>query len=67
MGNLFDNQDKATQESYASQAFTESFKGMTGEINRVANEEVTVWSKIVMWIYNAIFGDANKLKSQTNS
>lgn len=50
MGNLFDNQDKATEESYASQVFTESFKGMTSEINRVANEKVTVWLKIVSWI-----------------
>ncbi len=35
---------------------------MTGEINRVANEKVTVWAKIVTWIYRVIFGNPHKLK-----
>jgi hypothetical protein len=54
MGNLFEDKNLYTEKNptQADQVFTESFKGMTSEINRVANEKVTVWGLLVSWIYD---------------
>ncbi|MBK8396804.1 MAG: hypothetical protein IPL26_16435 [Leptospiraceae bacterium] len=48
---LFDKDKYVKKEHRADYQITESYNGMTNQINRVANEPVTIWGKITSWIY----------------
>jgi hypothetical protein len=37
---------------------------MTSEVERVANEEVTIWARLTSWIYSKIFHDATHKKEK---
>ncbi|MBP6740047.1 MAG: hypothetical protein KA146_08640 [Leptospiraceae bacterium] len=63
---LFDKDKFVKKEHKADYQFTESYNGMTDQINRVANEPVTIWGKITSWIYFKIFGTVDISKDGEN-
>lgn len=62
MSELFKKEDYLTDKEKASQVFSEAYRGMTNEIDRVASEEVTIWGLLTSWIYEKIFGKADHVK-----
>ncbi len=48
---LFKRKDYLKKDSIADVEFSKAYRGMTDEISRVANEQVTIWGKITNWIY----------------
>jgi hypothetical protein len=61
---LFRTEDYLTKEAKADALFTESYNGMTREIDRVSYEKVTIFGKLVSWIYFKIFGDSEHVKEE---
>ena len=53
---LFEKENFLKKEHKADYHFTKSYNGMTKQIERVANEPVTIWGQITSWIYLKIFG-----------
>lgn len=51
----------------ANQKFTESYKGMTNEVNRVSKEKVTIWARLTSWIYSIIHRDPRRVKDLQNN
>jgi hypothetical protein len=66
MSSLFDNDKNVSKEAVASQEFATAYRKMTDEVNRVANEPVTIWARLTTWIYEKIFGDSSIRKNPTS-
>ena len=64
---LFRRKDYLTKEGRADVAFSEAYRGMTDEIERVSREEVTIWARLTSWIYSIIFRDAGHVKELQDS
>ena len=67
MSELFKREDYLSDKEKASQVFTESFRNMTDEVDRVASEEVTMWGLFVSWIYEKIFGNEDHVKEKQST
>lgn len=67
MSELFETEKYITKKEAASRAFSDSFTNMTDEIERVSSEKVKIWSLLVTWIYEKIFGKADHLKEKQSS
>ena len=59
---LFHREDYLKKSSKADYVFFYLYTKMTDEIERVANEEVTIWSRLVSWIYWKVFKNPSHTK-----
>lgn len=64
---LFNRDNFIKKEYKADYVFSKSYKKMTREVERVANEKVTLWSRLVTWIYEKIHDDRSLTKSKQNN
>ncbi|MCB1158569.1 MAG: hypothetical protein H7A25_10050 [Leptospiraceae bacterium] len=64
---LFRREDYLKKDAKADYLFSKSYNDMSCEISRVANEEITIWTRIVSWIYSVIHRDPRKFKKFQNT
>ena len=64
---LFKREDFFRKEYKADHVFSKSYQEMTGEVKRVANERVMIWSRLAMWLYEKIHGDKTLLRAKQNN
>ena len=62
MSELFKREDYLSDKEKASQVFTESFRNMTDEVDRVASEEVTMWGFTKKFLEMRIMSKKNKVQ-----
>ncbi|MBP6738635.1 MAG: hypothetical protein KA146_01535 [Leptospiraceae bacterium] len=67
MSDLFKKEDFLTKDAKADSTFSNSYKNMTDEVDRVASEPVTIWSALTKGIYGKIFGDPDHLKEKQDN